>query len=668
MDDERLSNGGLLNSIVNSCSELLKEEGEMRRFLTTILMVLLTVCLFFSCDLAGTDGTDGTDGSDNPDGTDSLSVDVPGAVLELPKSILPVETTARSVDDQAEGDISDIYSLIPGYVGTASDIRGFVVELMGDVFASLDYLDGLTRDEVVVVEYGDFPKMMISDSAGTYGHKIVLYADDLAEIPGMVVYYTLDEDAGTAMGTVLLTDTETAFPGTTEIEKSYSAEIVFDNTGDTETLSIRYHCDLTDLITHAENTYSDLAPLTDTQAAEVRDLDLAQPERIAVEVSFDGTDYLISGYSYHPGIAVLSDLELEVYHDVFVRDLDDSGAFEDGEYRYTYLFKAHALVDEDGEEVGAKVALAFPADDAEAADVTDTFTDDALGVFYTDFMVRWLNEEVLGTEEDVLRKNYYILWLKDMLPTVSENASLDETRYDMFVAMITELYARIGGTDGSGVDLADANTYLTSLDYEAASRTSGVRREDIEIYLSFLGGSLSDSETEPLDQTNLDRLQAGIQENYDSVRGYSYTQVNTHYQGMATEQEQQDFLYAVYLPDMVDQAIATGYEITKTELAAFFERDDLDADAEAFRELYTSVEYIVNPAFYHPDDGFFATLNEGDPADSEDDELYVLEGDRLDLDDDGTETRDDPLLGLDLNDTITTLVPAVEGAFAIVVE
>ncbi len=479
----------------------------------------------------------------------------------------------------------------------------------------------MERDTLVAIEDEELTHIKISDLSGEYEHKLYLYFDGGIN-PRYIISYSVS-DSGYGKGVILYRVSGT-FEGT-DVASVTTAEIIFDSVSTPQALDIRYHRDLTGLRTYAEG-------LTDPTDSEVRELDLAQPERISLSVRFDGTEYLVSGYSYHPGIEELQTLGLEDYFELLK------------ESRHTYLFRTVIPVTEEGTETGAKLSLAFPVDDA--SDLTGVWTDDALGTLYTDYMVAFANSQI-SEETNPLKKFYNTMYITLNVPDPDDYSALPESYFtDYFEPWVDDMNA---GLTAEGVtDASSMQTYFDGLASEEDA--NGVRREDFGVlyHLANAGEVAWDAEV------GWDT--AWTQDAYDNAvstlgnwEGLDYAAMNQLYQNASTNDSKKFYLSLLMIAYISEEH---GFTVTQEELEAFLYDPDLDdPDVLEFRNLYESVKYIVNPAFYKPQDGFVGTLN------TETDQFYLLRAGALVPSEDRTVIEG--LIELDLS-AVTVLLPAEE--------
>jgi hypothetical protein len=574
----------------------------MKKMYLPLLLITAAALITAGCSGALNNGE-----ADKPD---KLSY----SIAEVPESILPPsgDTGRRSVD---EGDIADIYSLIPEYVNMAADIRDHVVGIMESVLRNFNWLDSLERDTLAAVEDGELTHIKISDLSGEYERKLYLYFDGGTD-PRYIISYSVS-DNGYGKGVILYRVSGT-FEGTADIASVTTAEIIFDSTSAPQALDIRYHRDLTGLRTYAQG-------LTDPAETELRSLDLAQPEQISLSVRFDGTEYLVSGYSYHPGIEELQSLGLEDYFELLK------------ESRHTYLFRTVIPVTEEGTETGAKLSLAFPVDDA--ADLTGVWTDDALGTLYTDYMVEFANS-LISEETNPVKKFYNAMYITLNVPDPDDYTVLPESYFtEYFEPWVDEMNE---GLTAAGV--TDAKSMQTYFDGLTSEEKNGVRQEDFGVLYH-----LSNAGTVAWDTAWTQEAYNNAVSTLGNWDGLDYTAMNQLYQDAASDETKKFYLSLLMIAYISEDH---GFTVTQEELETFLYDPDLDEpEVLEFRNLYESVKYIVNPAFYKPEEGFIGTLN------TETDQFYLLSGGALVPSADRTVIEG--LIDLDLS-SVTVLIPADE--------
>ncbi len=618
-------------------------------------------------DVFGTDDGGGSGGGGPVRLSDSV-VDIPDSLL--PNGVGGQSIAVMSIDADSEDGIQAIFDLLPGYIAIAETGRTFATQLMDDIIGDIDAITALPTGTFVPMgddsTYVGFVVDLLAGDSNGYTHKIVLYTDYDEDAgsgsAGFSIAFRLDDEFN-AEGIIRFTEQETV--PEVAVDVTTQIEIAFDGISSPRTLKVRVHKPLDDLIAAAATLDAD----DDTGLATLQALDLGQPETFAIEVGFDGSQYTVGGYSYHPGIDLL-----------YEKGLNDWVAmFNDGEDtpdRHTYLFRAVAAVDADGNEKGAKLALAFPPDDA--GDVSTVWEDDALGRFVADFFVEAVNEEIQQAA-DPAGRNYMVAWITDMIPDVADYPALpgggedDALDYyddsvddwERFSTWVTDINTALFVDRTTA---AEAETYFDALSTRVDSEeTSGLFQDDIAFVASFVdeSGVEFPADTDSgvfFDDTNYDALRSLVLDNDDSLVNLvsaGYSAVDSFYSS-ATGDSKHGFLLAVIIPSILDRVDAHGYSITRDELRTFLNSNVDDGNIAEFKAEFATAERIVNPAFYHPDDGFFATLN--DEANGGAGALYILDGNVLVEAENLTPISE---LGLDVLDLATApaLVPATEAVY-----
>ncbi|MDA3851917.1 MAG: hypothetical protein PF447_11690 [Spirochaetaceae bacterium] len=572
------------------------------------LLVLSISVLIFSCDIFG----------GNSSGITEPGLDLEDNILDIPQSLLPGSSLVTSYSRAAiqEDHYAGLYNLIPEYIGSAENIRSMVEDIVTSLIENKEWIDVVDKDTRLDADGGsDFAQYSVEelDAGGDYDVRINLFESAEDSSPSFVIDYYMDPVSLDTRGRIVLTE-DGFFEGTSTVDslaKRLTAEILFDGISDTKSLEVNYFESLGAVDTDDNTTLIGYARGLDSSAneTELLNLDLGQPERMSISVTFDGSYYRVSGYSYHPGIEVMQEKGMDSFYEMF--NPGDEGT------RHSYLFKAMVSVDNSGEEQGAKLYLSFPEDIE--SDVTRVWTEDALGGFYTDFLTQRVNEYMLDPDEDgtpledeeygeILFMN---LWLKDRF------SEIETTTTAPTVSQWTDFQSWVDLVDTAvATNYSDANSNIEPLIPGAVERAGSLRWEDIQ-FLAMLGDGINlyTSDSVPLDETNWTSFRNFMDNDIIPITAYSQAEIQAAWSGYNEDMKQNLFLM-VNISNLVDSAVAdinaadSTDIITSDELQTFLAQIDLDEDAQAFANLFSSVQYIVNPAFYSPAAGFIGTYNE----------------------------------------------------------
>lgn len=562
-------------------------------------MVMLISALFAGCNLFGPDS------NLSPEAGEKTLAD---SVMEIPASIRSGATSSRSTAASVRSEIGDLYDLVPHYVQFADEVRHYVAGIVDAVVVNLAWLEEQPRGEKIPIEndpdWVGFLMTDLTDSTDGYDTSLTLYTGGPADPTGWVPRLKLDflvNESGDAKGTMTLSMAEDLAP---TVPGTIHARVVFDAIAQVKLLDIKYYKDISALLTYAE-------PLP-ASSSELAGLDLGQPESLSITVEYDAPYYFVSGYSYHPGIELMQDNGLGDYYAVFNPDSTVS-------QRHTYLFRGSVLTDSDGNEVGGRVAVAFPEngdDFSGAVTAASVWEECAIDGFYTDHMVRVVNDDIVATS-DQLQKDYAYIWLRDLLPEVVSTLADDadfSTRFEEFQTWLSTLSAALADNAGAFQSYYDA---LSNPNGGAAAARPW--KVDVDFLLSTLGVDTSavDFSTtvsfEGTSMTLFEAVEAQVNQ-WLSWWGDPTTGEATFEAAYAapgtTASDRSGMLSLVYVPYLLETAETSDYTITEAQLLSFLANSDTDdPEIAEFRRTYQSVTRVVNPAIYVHGTGFVGTYD-----------------------------------------------------------
>ncbi|MBF0349756.1 MAG: hypothetical protein HQM11_01935 [SAR324 cluster bacterium] len=317
--------------------------------------------------------------------TQNTSIVLTNSIIDLPDSLTASSSSSRVIfaERREDGGIAGIYSGITHYVSMAEQIKDFVKEIMTGIVAH-DVLQNVAPGELVDVPKDssdpDAPtQIMVEQLTGeTYEWKVSLYFNDVTTQPGMIARFTIIGES--AKGRILWTNTEESeelvSAGITGVSITRSIDVTFDATAATKTMEVKLVQDLTQLRTYAETNW---ASLSSTQKSA---MDLGQPDKVFVMVTYDGTEFVINGTSWHPGWAIEA-------------SLNNENSFW-GEGRSMYVFKAKAI---EATTEGAKLYLALPVETT--TDVSNIFTTDSVSAVFGNLMLSQVNTQIAKRLDEV---------------------------------------------------------------------------------------------------------------------------------------------------------------------------------------------------------------------------------------------------------------------------
>lgn len=569
-----------------------------------LFSILVVLFVIFSCDQQPEDDKDNDTGFD-------ISKDI----IDIPSSLLP-SSTSRSASNPSEAAV--IYDLIPEYIKSAENIRSMVEEIVVDLIKNKDWLDSVERDTAQEIT-GDenFVEYIVEDISGDYETRITLNSEAGSLTPMMVVDFYMDDDTYNTRGKIILKriDEYSGTPTDISLEKEIWAEITFDGISETKTLDIYYYQPMGDIDSNVDKSLIGYARSLDKTVEAnktiLKNLDLGQPERISLKITFDGDYYRVSGYSYHPGLDTMHDKDLDVFYELFNP--------EDQSKRHTYLFKGIAGANTSGDDVGAKLYLSFPQDTI--TDTTDVWTKDALGEFYGDYLTTVANSYINDPDGDgiELEDSEYgealltNMWIQELFPTYTDGDTVDETKWNKFGEWTSAI--KTGIVDAS--DLDAANMYVQGLEFKDEARVT-VKKDDIYLLARFYNLEITSASAPFSSETWASFKDYFYSESVDYEKLYhlstiSAEQANSYLADDSKTDKNKEWLLTFYeFTSIVDELVPTTFEdfsMTREELEEFLNSDDLSDDARDFAELYESLNYIVNPALYHATDKFLGTYN-----------------------------------------------------------
>lgn len=276
----------------------------------------------------------------------------------------------------------------------------------------------------------------------------------------------------------------------------------------------------------------------------------------------------------------------------------------------------------DGYEVGARVAVAFPDDtDDFAAGVTaeSVWSQCAIDSFYTDHMVRVVNDDIAGSVEQI-EKDYSYIWLTDLLPEVVSDLANDTS----FSTRFAELQSWLGTIDTALADNAgDFQSYYDSLSNpNGGPATARPWKVDIDSLLTVLGEGPSTADFATMvdfagtQMTLFDALDAQVDQ-WLAWWGDPATGAATFeaaYEAPDTSaSDKKDLLFLVYLAYLLETAETSDYTVSQSQLVSFLENADTgDPETAEFYSTYQSVTRVANPAIYVHGSGFVGTYDGSD--------------------------------------------------------
>lgn len=622
----------------------------MKYYLTLVLFLFTLLSCKFPFD------NDPVDSSD-----DDPNFDITKDIIDIPKSLLPQES--RSVSSSA----TTIYELIPEYIGAAEEVRSMVEDVVSDLIENKSWIDSVDRDTPYpVTDDPNIAEYIVKTIAGDYNRRIILNSTAGSSTPIMVIDFYIDEVSSKTRGKIIFTDTG-LFSGTptgVSLNKTSMAEVIFDGISETKSLNIHYYQPMGEILSTDSATLIGYARSLDGTVQEdktiLNNLDLGQPERISIKVTFDGEYYRVSGYSYHPGLDTMHDKNLDVFYELFNP--------EDQSKRHTYLFKGISKVNTDGTDLGAKLHLSFPVDTL--TDTANVWKDDALGEFYSDYLTVVANKFMNDPDEDGVKLEdsefgkalFMNLWIKNKAPKYTSGDSVDQTKWGEVNTWAEAI--KTGIVDAA--DLSAANSYISGLNYKNQARNI-VKRDDIyllaEMYNIVIG-----SETAPFTAETWTAFKDAFysvtatdyNKTYNLIK-LSASSVNSYLNDSAnTNSDKEGVLFLYKLTDIIDELVPitfTEFSVLRSELETFLSRADLDSGAQSFADTYKSLNYIVNPALYHYSNKFLGTYN------PDKQEYYGLSGGVLAL----TQNPSTEMSAINAYDssTIDALIPATEKNYAI---
>lgn len=599
----------------------------IRRTTVRCAALIAGIALLGSCAdlLGGSDGGGG--GGGTAPRTISDSVPVIPASLQVVGGINPTSV------DEAEDGVIIVYDLIPGYVQLADEVRTFAVDLVDGIVTDLEQLDAIPTGEVFPIDTAD-PSQgyfeIVTPGADGYERQVTVYdnqdrtgatfrldftVNDQLQAEGRVRFTESAPLAGTGTSAGFAVDTITA---------TDSIEITFDGISATQTLSIRYERPLDALIAAA----SGLDYSTDQTTLDA--MELGQAETLAIDVTFDGSQYTVAGYSYHPGLETLYDLGIEPWLAMFDDPEGEAGSdADDAPNRSSYLFRAIVPVD-GGSETGASMALAFPEDDATT--VQAAFTDEALGGFVSAFYTEALNDEIVATT-DLAERNFIVAYVLDLLPEYTPGEQLTQAELEAFGAWITAIDTLLFEDEDTATG---ANGVYDALGTRLNPNASAVAKDDIAVLAAFAADDQAVTFPTPtgpfFDAANYAALKAYVRgptadpsdTALTDLADLTLAELNSVLDDTALSDGAKTGLLAIVrLPAILDAIDDTNYTITDAQLQTFLAANPDDPDAQALLAIYETAGRIINPAFYLATTGFQGTYN----ADA--DVFYPLEGSAL---------------------------------------
>lgn len=543
--------------------------------------------------------------------SESVEFDISRDIIEIPSSLLP--SSSRS----GTSDALNIYTLIPNYIGSAESIRSGIEEIVSSIIENKSWIESIEKDVPHIVD-GDenFKEFSVSETSGEYSHRISFYNHNSVKF--LVIDFYIDEISSRTRGRVYLKESSTynGTPSDVTLLRESIAEITFDAISESKTLEIRYLQPMGDVDSTSTDTLIGYANSLDPGISGNREilesLDLGQPERISIRVEYDGSFYRVSGYSYHPGLDTMHNKDMDIFYELFNP--------EDQSNRHTYLFKAITGIDNEGNGSGAKLYLSFPEDTLE--DTSSVWVDDALGIFYGNYLTgvatNFLNDPdedgILNESSELGESILMNLWIKDKYPKYTTGTEVTLSKWSSVGSWAEAIKTNIV----EATDLAAANSFITGLGDIGSSRNV-VKKEDIYLLTSLYNIDIANGDS-PFTAVTWEGFKSAFfsdtANEYDktyNLTTLSADQVNAYLNDSSHSDTEKEGVLLIYnLTTLIDQVVPggfSGFTLTREELESFLSRDDLDSGAQGFADLYVSLNYIVNPAFYHPVDKFLGTYN-----------------------------------------------------------
>jgi len=176
---------------------------------------------------------------------------------------------------------------------------------------------------------------------------------------------------------------------------------------------------------------------------------------------------------------------------------------------------------------------------------------------------------------------------RDTITDVWEDDSIGAVVPDVLLDMINGMIAESDHRDHVMMMLLGLTPSLD--DYE-----SGVSQEDFDAFVEWAA----------------DSTDANIQ----TIATWPLNTFNKWYTDLPDATQAQVLYTLLYEPTILPAIIEHGYTMDATDMDAFMELEDIPSGAEEFNTLYSSISYLVNPAFYTDEAGFLGTCSCSDDA------------------------------------------------------
>ena len=249
------------------------------------------------------------------------------------------------------GSMDDVFAGIPLYIGLAEIMKSSVATVLVDMIPLLaESVEGefftLTSTNPLM------PKIAKVEKGTGYDWKVSgYYAGE--STPKMILQFSIKTGGikGRCLWSRPMQNYFYAQAGFTTKMPVY-LDLIFDGSSTVQTMDIKFHQDLS--LGRAWATQDGSLTLNDLASANI-----AQPDKVFLHLTSNGTEFTVNGISYHPGWATQETLGVTI-----------PGW---GAKRTMYLFKAKATSDFGG---AAKLYLALPEDDR--TDMTGVWDDSSL--------------------------------------------------------------------------------------------------------------------------------------------------------------------------------------------------------------------------------------------------------------------------------------------------